>query len=95
MALTAATAMFLQCAAPLVLLSPSPPLAAVWEERHEWTKPSGSHLESGWPSQISVFFVRDSSKHTSAEQPFITRSVLTLTGIQVGEWVEEGTRLNS
>lgn len=41
------------------------------------------------------FFVRDSSKRTSAEQPFMTQSVLTLTRIRVGEWVEEGTRLNS
>lgn len=42
------------------LPSPPPtlPLAAVCgRKRPEWAKPSGSHLELGWTSQISVFFV--------------------------------------
>lgn len=45
---SATAVLFLQHAILLVWVSLFLLLAAVWEERHEWAKPSGSHVESGW-----------------------------------------------
>lgn len=74
---------------PLPLLSPFRWLLC-GRKGSEWAKPSGSHLELGWTSPISAFFVKDPSEHTSAAEPLMTQEVLgcrrALGGNERGFW---------